>query len=125
MEIYTFLCSFVPPYPHGQFIIFQVIFRAALPDLQTQNPQNRSNIPPVLYFQIEQIQPKSERQLEEVVLCSSLRTIFHFSSVKICGTDLEKKGGGLHVSWIMIVWVFFRGLIRLLAVTRFFTRCNC
>jgi len=42
-----------------------LIFRPYLPDLQTQNPQNSSTIPAVLRFQIEQIQPKSERQLEE------------------------------------------------------------
>ncbi len=50
-----------------------LIFRPSLSDLQTQNPQNSSTIPAVLRFKIEQIQPKSERQLEEVTSSPSLR----------------------------------------------------
>ena len=59
------------PFVHLIFMPSYLSAGRSLSDLQTQNPQNRQAIPPVLCFQIEQIQPKSERQLEEVISDSS------------------------------------------------------
>jgi len=59
-----------------------------LPDLQTQNPQNSSTILAVLRFQIEQIQPKSERQLEEVISSPSLTGKTLMTVAKLSQVDL-------------------------------------
>ncbi len=47
-------------------------FRISLPDPQSQNPQNSPVIPAVLSFRIEQIHPKSERLLMEVISATFL-----------------------------------------------------